>query len=77
MRERGLKLYQFFFCHLTTLSSLPVRERGLKYKSIYGAVSGNRSLPVRERGLKFYRFYQLVFRKKSLPVRERGLKFLE
>ena len=55
-------------------TSLPSRERGLKYNRLCRARGLCRSLPSRERGLK-YRFRKRYgVRLQSLPSRERGLK---
>ena len=58
------------------ISSLPVRERGLKYGGGTGQLERCRSLPVRERGLKYHGECHMIGEHTSLPVRERGLKFL-
>ena len=56
-------------------SSLPSRERGLKYQFFYLSCKIYLSLPSRERGLKFeYREHVAGVGCSSLPSRERGLK---
>ena len=56
-------------------SSLPSRERGLKYAPFCHFIMIKLSLPSRERGLKFPKedFIKNTF--SSLPSRERGLKY--
>ena len=56
--------------------SLPVWERGLKFRTIRTAGKREPSLPVWERGLKFEETVALTELILSLPVWERGLKLL-
>ena len=56
--------------------SLPVRERGLKFRDCFVQTWETLSLPVRERGLKFGFQLVIIGVIMSLPVRERGLKCL-
>ena len=56
-------------------TSLPSRERGLKYKSVRGGGVWLVSLPSRERGLKSVGDYIDRDVLGSLPSRERGLKY--
>ena len=57
-------------------SSLPSRERGLKWSLVDSALMENKSLPSRERGLKFELIgVRRANDKRSLPSRERGLKY--
>ena len=58
----------------TMITSLPVRERGLKVVHLEEARVVVESLPVRERGLKVAGSRSVIPRLLSLPVRERGLK---
>ena len=58
------------------LSSLPVRECGLKFKAKACYWDGKKSLPVRECGLKYQLRIKLCPNRMSLPVRECGLKWL-
>ena len=55
-------------------TSLPTRERGLKYYELIIISGGLLSLPTRERGLKFATKDEVNVGKRSLPTRERGLK---
>ena len=56
-------------------SSLPSRERGLKFEFLPFSVFALVSLPSRERGLKSDLFLDVIFLLSlSLPSRERGLK---
>ena len=57
-----------------TATSLPSRERGLKYKWGLSRLLDTESLPSRERGLKFCQSAHCKSAHKSLPSRERGLK---
>ena len=52
MRERGLKFVVVGPVDDGVVESLPVRERGLKLRSLLVSISCFGSLPVRERGLK-------------------------
>ena len=58
------------------MSSLPSRERGLKFAFRQGQINSViRSLPSRERGLKSYKAFECrATMSGSLPSRERGLK---
>ena len=60
-----------------TSSSLPLRERGLKYPLTSVTTAPAESLPLRERGLKSINGLGLIIGLKSLPLRERGLKSSE
>ena len=55
--------------------SLPLRERGLKYKKEKKEVKIRPSLPLRERGLKSVNEAGHMRGHWSLPLRERGLKY--
>ena len=59
------------------MSSLPSRERGLKFAFRQGQINSViRSLPSRERGLKSYKAFECrATMSGSLPSRERGLKY--
>ncbi len=57
-----------------TLSSLPIRERGLKPAKMSASGLEDTSLPIRERGLKPSFLRRYAGRGPSLPIRERGLK---
>ena len=59
---------------MNLLTSLPSRERGLKYSYFCKKHGRMSSLPSRERGLKSYRFDEAKAEDMSLPSRERGLK---
>ena len=74
MRERGLKPYKIIINLKGRILSLPMRERGLKQKSLEEYRQRCLSLPMRERGLKHLDAYGGVNNKSSLPMRERGLK---
>ena len=54
--------------------SLPMRERGLKFRRIAVDDEHVASLPMRERGLKSGLDELHILRAQSLPMRERGLK---
>ena len=56
------------------LLSLPSRERGLKFQTLFRKYPVHMSLPSRERGLKFTYIASIVNGVMSLPSRERGLK---
>ena len=58
-------------------SSLPSRERGLKFLRRTVNLGYAVSLPSRERGLKYCFVVYLGEHKLSLPSRERGLKYLQ
>ena len=59
------------------MSSLPSRERGLKYEFLKIDFCATVSLPSRERGLKYRGNRDRRGGHRSLPSRERGLKFDE
>ena len=58
-------------------TSLPTRERGLKYYELIIISGGLLSLPTRERGLKLTYPPQSAAAASSLPTRERGLKYAD
>ena len=58
-------------------SSLPSRERGLKWSLVDSALMENKSLPSRERGLKCTNLVHMIQNMSSLPSRERGLKYVK
>ena len=58
-------------------TSLPTRERGLKYDDLVLRQERTESLPTRERGLKSSGFIPKQKAHASLPTRERGLKSWE
>ena len=60
------------FCVI--LTSLPTRERGLKFRNSEIRVNCALSLPTRERGLKYGKICTVYGSPASLPTRERGLK---
>ena len=57
--------------------SLPSRECGLKFISLFAELMADTSLPSRECGLKFAGPYTILFAFKSLPSRECGLKYVQ
>ena len=58
-----------------TVTSRPVRARGLKSQSVPYASRSYPSRPVRARGLKYFEEYEHGDFFSSRPVRARGLKF--
>ncbi len=67
--------YQWSMYQCWHRKSLPLWERGLKYKDDHQGEAGRESLPLWERGLKFRRVHKVIDWDKSLPLWERGLKF--
>ncbi len=55
-------------------TSLPSRERGLKFAKEAILCINAKSLPSRERGLKLNGYQSGTYHNQSLPSRERGLK---
>ena len=57
-----------------SITSLPLRERGLKPVHCFVTRISPQSLPLRERGLKHFAPTEIPALRMSLPLRERGLK---
>ena len=74
MRERGLKS-PYNPSIILDVTSLPVRERGLKYTRRYCALPNRPVAPRAGAWIEVCHVCHCRHHKGSLPVRERGLKY--